>query len=117
MLRSFQRVRERLRFLDIFQIYYGRRIICCRYGAEIVLRQRLEEYIAQKQQIEGSTRKVPVVGIIVEGGTCAIRAVLDYVTKLECLVYVIRSKASRLFFAVFLQYRWLSATGVVAPPI
>lgn len=52
-----------------------------RYGAEIVLRQRLEEYIAQKQLIEGSTRKVPVVGIIVEGGTRAIRAVLDYVTK------------------------------------
>ncbi|PIO57814.1 hypothetical protein TELCIR_20766, partial [Teladorsagia circumcincta] len=52
-----------------------------RYGAEVVLRKRLENYIAQKQKISGGSRSVPVVCVILEGGSCTIRSVLDYVTK------------------------------------
>uniref|UniRef100_A0A914RLK3 TRPM SLOG domain-containing protein n=1 Tax=Parascaris equorum TaxID=6256 RepID=A0A914RLK3_PAREQ len=52
-----------------------------RYGADVILRKRLETYIAQKQKIGGGTRSVPVVCVVLEGGTCTIRAVLDYVTK------------------------------------
>ncbi|VDM33135.1 unnamed protein product [Toxocara canis] len=52
-----------------------------RYGADIILRKRLETYIAQKQKIGGGTRSVPVVCVVLEGGTCTVRAVLDYVTK------------------------------------
>uniref|UniRef100_A0A1I7ZKB5 LSDAT_euk domain-containing protein n=1 Tax=Steinernema glaseri TaxID=37863 RepID=A0A1I7ZKB5_9BILA len=53
-----------------------------RYGADIILRKRLEAYIAQKQKLGGKgSRSVPVVCVVLEGGTCTIRAVLDYVTR------------------------------------
>ena len=52
-----------------------------RYGADIILRRALEGYIVKKQKIDGGERSVPVVCVLLEGGTCTIRTVLDYVTK------------------------------------
>jgi len=59
---------------------------CCdsqcarRYGADIILRKRLEECIASRVHLSGG-RRVPVVCVVLEGGTCTIRAVLAYVTN------------------------------------
>lgn len=52
-----------------------------RYGADIILRRRLESYIAEKQKINGGCGSVPVVCVVLEGGTCTVRTVLDYVTR------------------------------------
>lgn len=52
-----------------------------RHGAEIILRRRLETYIAEKQKIGNGERSVPVVCVVLEGGTCTVKTVLDYVTK------------------------------------
>lgn len=51
-----------------------------RYGADIILRSRLEEYIS-RQSLDNVGRYVPVVCVVLEGGTCTIRSVLDYVTN------------------------------------
>ena len=40
---------------------------CHRYGADILLRKKLEEWISQKVVLSGS-RKVPVVCVVLEGG-------------------------------------------------
>lgn len=52
-----------------------------RYGADIILRRRLESYISEKQKIGQGGRSVPVVCVVLEGGTCTVRTVLDYVTR------------------------------------
>uniref|UniRef100_A0A8R1U0B4 TRPM SLOG domain-containing protein n=1 Tax=Onchocerca volvulus TaxID=6282 RepID=A0A8R1U0B4_ONCVO len=52
-----------------------------RYGADIILRKRFEEFIARKQTIGLGTRHVPVICAVLEGGTCTIRAILQYLTN------------------------------------
>ncbi|VIO96455.1 Uncharacterized protein BM_BM4357 [Brugia malayi] len=52
-----------------------------RYGADIILRKRFEEFIARKQTIGLGTRHVPVVCVVLEGGTCTIRAILQYLAN------------------------------------
>lgn len=62
-----------------------------RYGADIILRKRFEEFIARKQTIGLGTRHVPVICAVLEGGTCTIRAILQYLAKyVDCkkLVYM-----------------------------
>ncbi|KAM3720978.1 Transient receptor potential channel [Dirofilaria immitis] len=50
-----------------------------RYGADVILRKRLESYISEKRKLGNGTRSVPVVCVVVEGGTCTIKAVYDCV--------------------------------------
>ncbi|VDN01629.1 unnamed protein product [Thelazia callipaeda] len=52
-----------------------------RYGADIILRKRFEEFIARKQTIGLGTRHVPVVCAVLEGGICTIRAILHYLAN------------------------------------
>uniref|UniRef100_A0A914VNG0 Uncharacterized protein n=1 Tax=Plectus sambesii TaxID=2011161 RepID=A0A914VNG0_9BILA len=66
-----------------------------RYGADIILRKRLEEYISQKQTIAGGMRRVPVVCVALEGGTCTVRAVLDYVTNIPPVPVVVCDGSGR----------------------
>ncbi|CAD6184963.1 unnamed protein product [Caenorhabditis auriculariae] len=66
-----------------------------RYGAEVILRKRLETYISQKQKIFGSTRSVPVVCVVLEGGSCTIRSVLDYVTNVPRVPVVVCDGSGR----------------------
>lgn len=66
-----------------------------RYGAEVILRKRLEMYISQKQKIFGGTRSVPVVCVVLEGGSCTIRSVLDYVTNVPRVPVVVCDGSGR----------------------
>ncbi|EJW73028.1 hypothetical protein WUBG_16063, partial [Wuchereria bancrofti] len=50
-----------------------------RYGADVILRKRLESYISEKRTLGNGTRSVPVVCVVLEGGTCTIKAVYDCV--------------------------------------
>ncbi|VDK48395.1 unnamed protein product, partial [Cylicostephanus goldi] len=47
-----------------------------RYGSEIILRKRLETYLAQN-----STCSIPVVCVVLEGGAFTIKIVHDYITR------------------------------------
>ncbi|KAK6037845.1 hypothetical protein COOONC_24650 [Cooperia oncophora] len=62
---------------------------------EVVLRKRLENYIAQKQKISGGSRSVPVVCVVLEGGSCTIRSVLDYVTNVPRVPVVVCDGSGR----------------------
>ncbi|TKR95142.1 hypothetical protein L596_009349 [Steinernema carpocapsae] len=52
-----------------------------RYGADIVLRKRFEDYIAQKESLSYLARRVPIVCAVLEGGTCTIKAILQYLSS------------------------------------
>ncbi|CAH1797091.1 unnamed protein product, partial [Owenia fusiformis] len=54
-----------------------------KYGGEILLRKKLERCISQQKISTRSTAKsqgVPLICVILEGGTNTIRTVLEYVT-------------------------------------
>lgn len=51
-----------------------------KYGAEIVLRRKLEKYISIQKLHPCTHCSTPVVCLVIEGGTNTIRAVLEYVT-------------------------------------
>ncbi|XP_046433242.1 transient receptor potential cation channel trpm isoform X2 [Neodiprion fabricii] len=51
-----------------------------RYGAEIMLRRKLEKYISNQKLQPYTHSSIPVVALVIEGGTNTIRAVLEYVT-------------------------------------
>ncbi|XP_076249025.1 transient receptor potential cation channel, subfamily M [Calliopsis andreniformis] len=51
-----------------------------RYGAEIVLRRRLEKYISNLKLQPYMHCSIPIVALVIEGGTNTIRSVLEYVT-------------------------------------
>ncbi|KAK9497367.1 hypothetical protein O3M35_004699 [Rhynocoris fuscipes] len=51
-----------------------------RYGAEIILRRKLEKYISIQKLHPCTHCSTPVVCLVIEGGTNTIRAVLEYVT-------------------------------------
>nr|CAH7719956.1 unnamed protein product [Callosobruchus chinensis] len=51
-----------------------------KYGAEIILRRRLEKYISKQRLYPFTQSPIPIVCLVIEGGTNTIRAVLEYVT-------------------------------------
>ncbi|XP_059613216.1 transient receptor potential cation channel trpm isoform X3 [Phlebotomus argentipes] len=51
-----------------------------KYGAEIILRRKLEKYISNLKLHPFTHSSTPVVCLVIEGGTNTIRAVLEYVT-------------------------------------
>ncbi|XP_017773710.1 PREDICTED: transient receptor potential cation channel trpm isoform X3 [Nicrophorus vespilloides] len=51
-----------------------------KYGAEIVLRRKLEKFISMQKLHPYTYSTTPVVCLVIEGGTNTIRAVLEYVT-------------------------------------
>lgn len=51
-----------------------------RYGAEIILRRKLEKYISNLKLQPYTHSSIPVVALVIEGGTNTIRSVLEYVT-------------------------------------
>ncbi|KAJ8947842.1 hypothetical protein NQ318_009987 [Aromia moschata] len=51
-----------------------------KYGAEIILRRRLEKHISKQRLHPFTQSPVPIVCLVIEGGTNTVRAVLEYVT-------------------------------------
>lgn len=51
-----------------------------KYGAEIVLRRKLEKHISKQRLYPFTQSPIPIVCLVIEGGTNTIRAVLEYVT-------------------------------------
>ncbi|KAK0425602.1 hypothetical protein QR680_009283 [Steinernema hermaphroditum] len=85
-----------------------------RYGADIILRKRLEAYIAQKQKLGGKgSRSVPVVCVVLEGGTCTIRAVLDYVTSIPRVPVVVCDGSGRASDMLAFAHRFVQEDGTL----
>ncbi|TKR93887.1 hypothetical protein L596_008261 [Steinernema carpocapsae] len=85
-----------------------------RYGADIVLRKRLESYIAQKQKLGGKgSRSVPVVCVVLEGGTCTIRAVLDYVTSVPRVPVVVCDGSGRASDMLAFAHKFVQEDGTL----
>uniref|UniRef100_A0A0N4ZG74 LSDAT_euk domain-containing protein n=1 Tax=Parastrongyloides trichosuri TaxID=131310 RepID=A0A0N4ZG74_PARTI len=82
-----------------------------RYGADIILRRRLESYIAQKQKVGEGNKAVPIVCVVLEGGTCTIRTVLDYVTTIPRVPVVVCDGSGRASDLLAFAHRFVLPNG------
>ncbi|CEF67884.1 Transient receptor potential cation channel subfamily M member 1 [Strongyloides ratti] len=82
-----------------------------RYGADIILRRRLESYIAQKQKVGEGNRGVPIVCVVLEGGTCTIRTVLDYVANIPRVPVVVCDGSGRASDLIAFAHRFVLDNG------
>ncbi|KAG5335546.1 TRPCG protein, partial [Acromyrmex charruanus] len=101
-----------------------------RYGAEIVLRRRLEKYISNlklqpckrysdlyelkfynsrssnSSMLLDTHSSIPVVALVIEGGTNTIRAVLEYVTDDPPIPVVVCDGSGRAADLIAFMHRW-----------
>uniref|UniRef100_A0AAF5D5N7 TRPM SLOG domain-containing protein n=1 Tax=Strongyloides stercoralis TaxID=6248 RepID=A0AAF5D5N7_STRER len=82
-----------------------------RYGADIILRRRLENYIAQKQKVGEGNKGVPIVCVVLEGGTCTIRTVLDYVANIPRIPVVVCDGSGRASDLIAFAHRFVLDNG------
>ncbi|CAG9531100.1 unnamed protein product [Cercopithifilaria johnstoni] len=82
-----------------------------RYGADIILRKRFEEFIARKQTIGLGTRHVPVICAVLEGGTCTIRAILQYLANQPPVPVIVCDGSGRASDLIAFAHRHILENG------
>ncbi|XP_050674570.1 transient receptor potential cation channel trpm isoform X3 [Leptidea sinapis] len=82
-----------------------------RYGAEIVLRRKLEKYIAAQKLHPYTHSSTPVVCLVIEGGTNTVRAVLEYVTDSPPVPVVVCDGSGRAADLIAFVHKYASETG------
>ncbi|XP_069361506.1 transient receptor potential cation channel trpm isoform X8 [Maniola hyperantus] len=82
-----------------------------RYGAEIVLRRKLEKYIAAQKLHPYTHSSTPVVCLVIEGGTNTVRAVLEYVTDNPPVPVVVCDGSGRAADLIAFVHKYASESG------
>ncbi|XP_072157699.1 transient receptor potential cation channel trpm isoform X4 [Bemisia tabaci] len=82
-----------------------------RYGAEIILRRKLEKYISIQKLHPCTHCSTPVVCLVIEGGTNTIRAVLEYVTDSPPVPVVVCDGSGRAADLLAFVHKYASETG------
>ncbi|XP_044737220.1 transient receptor potential cation channel trpm isoform X2 [Chrysoperla carnea] len=82
-----------------------------RYGAEIILRRKLEKYISNQKLHPYTHSSTPVVCLVIEGGTNTIRAVLEYVTDTPPVPVVVCDGSGRAADLIAFTHKYASETG------
>ncbi|VDM72473.1 unnamed protein product [Strongylus vulgaris] len=79
-----------------------------RYGSEIILRKRLETYLAQN-----STYSIPVVCVVLEGGAFTIKIVHDYITSIPRIPVVVCDGSGRAADLLAFTHHAIGGDGLV----
>ncbi|XP_034245088.1 transient receptor potential cation channel trpm [Thrips palmi] len=82
-----------------------------RYGAEVVLRRKLEKYISMQKLNPSTHCSTPVVCLVIEGGTNTIRAVLEYVTDSPPVPVVVCDGSGRAADLIAFTHKYASESG------
>ncbi|KAJ1521079.1 hypothetical protein ONE63_002785 [Megalurothrips usitatus] len=82
-----------------------------RYGAEVVLRRKLEKYISMQKLNPNTHCSTPVVCLVIEGGTNTIRAVLEYVTDSPPVPVVVCDGSGRAADLIAFTHKYASENG------
>ncbi|CAF0916482.1 unnamed protein product [Rotaria sordida] len=88
-----------------------------KHGGEVILRKRFEKYLSQQKiSFHGHVGKqnVPVVCVIVEGGTNTIRTVLEYVTEEPPVSVVVIDGSGRAADLIAFTYKHTQSDGTMA---
>ncbi|KAL1129661.1 hypothetical protein AAG570_012606 [Ranatra chinensis] len=82
-----------------------------KYGAEIILRRKLEKYISIQKLHPCTHCSTPVVCLVIEGGTNTIRAVLEYVTDTPPVPVVVCDGSGRAADLLAFTHKYASDSG------
>ncbi|XP_021919467.1 transient receptor potential cation channel trpm isoform X2 [Zootermopsis nevadensis] len=82
-----------------------------KYGAELILRRKLEKYISIQKLHQGTHCSTPVVCLVIEGGTNTIRAVLEYVTDTPPVPVVVCDGSGRAADLLAFTHKYASESG------
>ncbi|CAF0940636.1 unnamed protein product [Adineta steineri] len=91
-----------------------------KYGGEVILRKRFEKYLSQQKiSFHGHVGKqnIPVVCVVVEGGTNTIRTVLEYVTEEPPVSVVVIDGSGRAADLIAFAYKHTTNDGTMAPDL
>ncbi|KAK6725895.1 hypothetical protein RB195_004302 [Necator americanus] len=80
-----------------------------RYGADLHLRQNLEEFLAKGD--ENGSRKVPVVCAVLEGGTSTLKAIHQYLTQEPKIPVIVCDGSGRASDLIAFASRYLDTDG------
>ncbi|CAO1309963.1 unnamed protein product [Diamesa hyperborea] len=79
-----------------------------KYGAEIILRRKLEKYISNQKLQPFTHSSTPVVCLVIEGGMNTIRAVLEYVTDTPPVPVVVCDGSGRAADIIAFVHKYAS---------
>ncbi|XP_050073282.1 transient receptor potential cation channel trpm isoform X6 [Anopheles maculipalpis] len=82
-----------------------------RYGAELILRRKLEKYISNQKLQPFTHSSTPVVCLVIEGGTNTIRAVLEYVTDNPPVPVVVCDGSGRAADLIAFVHKYATDNG------
>ncbi|XP_055607349.1 transient receptor potential cation channel trpm isoform X8 [Uranotaenia lowii] len=82
-----------------------------RYGAELILRRKLEKYISNQKLQPFTHSSTPVVCLVIEGGTNTIRAVLEYVTDSPPVPVVVCDGSGRAADLIAFVHKYATDSG------
>nr|CDS28709.2 transient receptor potential cation channel [Hymenolepis microstoma] len=90
-------------------------------GAELCLRRRLEQYLAQQpiglRRLGGHKSRVPVVGVLIEGGHHTFRRVFDLLTGQNPVPVVICDGSGRAADLLAFMFRYANPDGDLVPTL
>ncbi|KAL3306898.1 Transient receptor putative cation channel subfamily M member 3, partial [Cichlidogyrus casuarinus] len=92
-----------------------------KFGSEICLRRRLEQFLAQQpidwRRYGGPKSRVPVVGLLIEGGAQTFRSVFELVTGRKPVPIVICDGSGRAADLLAFMHRFCNEDGFVSHSI
>ncbi|CAF1499010.1 unnamed protein product [Rotaria sp. Silwood1] len=89
-----------------------------KYGGEILLRKRFERFLLKQTNAQSSENSnIPVVCVVVEGGTNTIRMVLEHVTDNPPVPVVVCDGSGRAADLISFTHRYAREDGTMSPDI
>ncbi|PIC34271.1 hypothetical protein B9Z55_013977 [Caenorhabditis nigoni] len=85
-----------------------------RYGAEIILRKRLETYLAQGDKKRSA---IPLICVVLEGGAFTIKMVHDYVTTIPRIPVIVCDGSGRAADILAFAHQTVSQNGFLSDNI
>ncbi|THD19758.1 TRPM3 [Fasciola hepatica] len=92
-----------------------------KFGGELCLRRRLEQYLAQQpidmRRYGGSKSRVPIVGVLLEGGAQTFRTVFELVTGRNPVPVVVCDGSGRAADLLAFMHRYANEDGDLPGPL
>ncbi|CAF1325694.1 unnamed protein product, partial [Rotaria sordida] len=89
-----------------------------KYGGEILLRKRFERFLLKQTNAQSTENSnIPVVCVVVEGGTNTIRMVLEHVTDNPPVPVVVCDGSGRAADLISFTHRYVREDGTMSPEI
>ncbi|CEF65614.1 Transient receptor potential cation channel subfamily M member 1 [Strongyloides ratti] len=88
-----------------------------RYGADMVLRKRFENYLSLPNNLFYPAKRIPIICVILEGGICTLESALQYVTSKPPCPVIVCDGSGRISDLLSFAQKNLLQNGLLSPPV